>query len=85
MPCTIMWVHMAPLMRGSVRPWGVSSSRSGEGSSVAKAAHVHTEALVRPSQHLDKPAIHTVFRVLQAKTAGSGKRGGEGGGEEGFR
>ena len=43
MPCTMMWVHMAPLMRGSVRPWGVSSSRSGEGSSVAKAAHTHTE------------------------------------------
>ncbi len=43
MPCTIMWVHMAPLMRGSVRPWGVSSSRSGEGSSVAKAADVHTD------------------------------------------
>ena len=43
----------------------------------------HRQALVRPSQHLDKPAIHTVFRVLQAKTAGSGKRGGGGGGGEG--
>ena len=33
-----MWVHMAGLMRDSVRPWGVSSSKSGEGSSVARAA-----------------------------------------------
>ena len=36
-----MCVHMAGLMRDSVRPWGVSSSRSGEGSSVARAAVSH--------------------------------------------
>ena len=33
-----MCVHMAGLMRDSVRPWGVSSSRSREGFSVARAA-----------------------------------------------
>lgn len=33
-----MWSHMALLISGSVRPCGVSSSRSGEGSSVARAA-----------------------------------------------
>lgn len=38
----MMWVHMAGLMRDSVRPWGVSSSKSGEGSSVARAAFSHT-------------------------------------------
>lgn len=42
----MIWVHMARLMRGSVRPWGVSSRRSGEGSSVAKAAHTYKASVI---------------------------------------
>ncbi len=72
----MMWVHMAPLMRGSVRPWGVSSSRSGEGSSVAKAAYTHRETSLRPYRHLHESASHIVFRILQANTAKVGKKGG---------
>ena len=48
-----MCVHMAGLMRDSVRPWGVSSSKSGEGSSVARAAVSHSTYQCR--QHAMQP------------------------------
>ena len=50
-----MCVHMAGLMRGSVRPCGVSSSRSGEGSSVARAAVSHNATSCR--QHQKSPCL----------------------------
>lgn len=84
----MMCVHMAGLMRDSVRPWGVSSSRSGEGFSVARAAISHSTTQYRqhPTQFMSETTnkriavdkhstAHVYLMTIQDRTEGTTQQG----------